>query len=69
MESSITQALNSFQNQLADIEIEKEMGKYRKERDSEVKPTRPFETIINKEINDNSTIESEKSKSKPKLDK
>lgn len=46
MESIITRALNSFQNQLADIEIEKEMERYRKDINPEIKPIRPFEEII-----------------------
>lgn len=50
MKSSITQALNSFQNQLADIEIEKEMRRYQKEVDPTIKPIKPFEEIIKKEI-------------------
>lgn len=49
MESRITQALNSFQNQLADIEIEKEMERYRKDVNPEIKPIRPFEEIIKRE--------------------
>lgn len=50
MDSTITQALNSFQNQVADIEIEKEMRKYQKEVDPGIKPIRPFEEIMKREI-------------------
>ena len=50
MDSTITQALNSFQNQLADIEFEKEM----KESGIETESIRPFEEIVKKEMEKNS---------------
>ena len=50
MDSTITQALNSFQNQIADIEIEKMMKKYKEEVDETVKPIKPFEEIVKGEI-------------------
>ena len=50
MKSTITQALNSFQNQLADIEFEKEMEKYKEEENVDIKPIKPFEEIIKKEM-------------------
>jgi predicted transcriptional regulator len=49
MDSTITQALNSFQNQLADIEFEKEMIEHQKV-DPEIKPVKPFEEIVKQEI-------------------
>lgn len=45
LNSPITQALNSFQNQLADIEIEKEVKKYEKEHQVKIQFTKPFEEI------------------------
>lgn len=44
LDSPITQALNSFQNQLADIEMEKEMKELQKV-DPEIVPIRPFEEM------------------------
>jgi|GEM_PF-1585574 hypothetical protein len=44
LDSPITQALNSFQNQLADIEMEKEMREAQK-LDPEIEPVKPFEEI------------------------
>lgn len=60
LDSSITKALNSFQNQLADIEIEKEMKTYKEDVDESVKPIKPFEEIIKRKI----TKESEPSLNK-----
>lgn len=51
LNSSITKALNSFQNQLADIEIEKEMQTYKEEIDESIEPIKPFEEIIKRQIN------------------
>jgi len=50
MDSTITRALNSFQNQLADIEIEKMMQEYREEVDPSLVPIRPFEEIVRNEF-------------------
>lgn len=50
MGSPITQALNSFQNQLADIEFEKDMKEYQKNINPNIKPIKPFEEIVKKEI-------------------
>ncbi|AIS32498.1 hypothetical protein BRM9_1687 [Methanobacterium formicicum] len=49
LDSPITQALNSFQNQLADIEMEKEMREYQK-TDPEVVPIKPFEKIAENKL-------------------
>lgn len=49
LESSIIQALNSFQNQLADIEIEKEMKRYKEEVDGSIEPSKPFEEIVRRQ--------------------
>lgn len=49
MDSTITQALNSFQNQLADIEFEKEMKECEEELEENIKIIRPFEEIVKKE--------------------
>lgn len=57
MDSTITQALNSFQNQLADIELEKEMKIYKEEIDAEIGPIRPFEEIIKEEMVEKERIE------------
>ena len=51
LNSNITKALNSFQNQLADIEIEKEMRTYKEEIDESIEPIKPFEEIIKRQIN------------------
>lgn len=45
MGSPITQALNSFQNQLADIEIEKQLAEYEKTHNIEIDIKRPFEKM------------------------
>jgi|GEM_PF-1875513 len=45
MDSPITQALNSFQNQLADIEIEKQITEYEKTHNTEIDIKRPFEEM------------------------
>ncbi len=50
LDSTITKALNSFQNQLADIEIEKEMKTYNEEIDKSIEPIKPFEEIVKREI-------------------
>ncbi|NYB26346.1 MAG: winged helix-turn-helix transcriptional regulator [Methanobacteriaceae archaeon] len=50
MDSTITKALNSFQNQLADIEIEREMQAYKEEIDESIEPIKPFEEIIKRQI-------------------
>lgn len=50
LESSITQALHSFQIQLADIEIEKEMQRYKEEVDDSIVPIKPFEEMIRRQI-------------------
>ena len=47
MESRITQTLNSFQNQIADILIKKEMEK-QKETNPNIKPIKPFKEINKK---------------------
>lgn len=52
MDSTITQALNSFQNQLADIEFEKEMIEHQKV-DPEIKPIKPFEEVVKQEMTTN----------------
>jgi predicted transcriptional regulator len=58
MDSSITQALNSFQNQLADIEIENEMRKYQKNLNPDTKPMKPFEEIVKNEMVNGSIVDS-----------
>jgi hypothetical protein len=50
MDSTITKALNSFQNQLADIEIEREMKAYKEEIDESIEPIKPFDEIIKRQI-------------------
>lgn len=50
MDSPITQALNSFQNQLADIEIEKQLIEYEKTHNTEIKIKKPFEEIVKIEM-------------------
>ncbi len=64
MKSTITQALNSFQNQLADIEFEKEMKTYKETVDEKINPIKPFEEIIKNEIVKEEKIESEKAGTK-----
>lgn len=52
LDSPITKALDSFQNQLADIEIKKQMEIYSKETGKDIKPIKPFEELVKKEIRD-----------------
>jgi DNA-binding GntR family transcriptional regulator len=50
LNSSITQALNSFQNQLADIEIEKQIIEYEKIHNTKIEIKKPFEEIVKTEV-------------------
>lgn len=50
MDSTITQALNSFQNQLADIEIEKQLKIYEETNNVSLPVKKPFEEMAKNSI-------------------